>query len=131
MNKNGVIAVVVVMAAVLLIGLWVMGSGGQRRSGAQVDCGAPPEAPTSVSHTKSGDMVTVTWGPPTGTEKPTTYVIEAGSAPGLNDAGTYVTPGSVTNIARQAPPGTFYVRVFSRNACGTSAASLETVITVP
>ncbi len=131
MNKNGVIAVVVVMAAVLLIGLWVMGSGGQRRSGAQVDCGAPPDAPTAVGHTKRGDMVTVTWGPPAGSERPTTYVIEAGSAPGLNNAGTYVTPGSVTNIERQAPPGTFYIRVFSRNACGTSPAAPEISVSVP
>lgn len=131
MNKNGVIAVVVVMAAVLLIGLWVMGSGGQRRSGGQVDCSAPPGVPTSVSHTKTAEMVTVTWGPPAGDERPTTYVLEAGAGPGLNNAGTYVTPGAVTNFARQAPPGTYYVRIFARNACGTSAASNEITVTVP
>lgn len=131
MNKNGVIAVVVVMAAVLLIGLWVMGSGGQRRSGSQVDCSAPPAVPTQVGHTKAGDTVTITWGPPPGDERPTTYVVEAGNAPGLNNAGTYVTPGAVTTLSRQAPPGSFYVRVFSRNACGTSPASSEIVVTVP
>jgi hypothetical protein len=131
MNKNGVIAVVVVMAAVLLIGLWVMGSGGQRRSGSQVDCSAPPEVPPDVGYTKAGDVVTITWGSPAGTERPTTYVVEAGNAPGLNNAGTYVTPGAVTNLSRQAPPGTFYVRIFSRNACGTSAASNEIAVTVP
>lgn len=131
MNKNGVIAVVVVMAAVLLIGLWVMGSGGQRRGNAQVDCGGPPDAPTNVAHTKAGDKVVVTWAAPTGAEKPTTYVVEAGNGPGLNNAGTYVTPGSVTNLERQAPPGTYYVRVFSRNACGTSQAAPEMTVTVP
>lgn len=131
MNKNGVIAVVVVMAAVLLIGLWVMGSGSQRRAGAQVDCGAPPEAPTSVSHTKAGDTVNITWAPPNGQERPTTFVIEAGGAPGLNNVGTFVNPGSMTSFQRQAPPGTYYVRVFARNACGTSAASGEMVVTLP
>ena len=131
MNKNGVIAVVVVMAAVLLIGLWVMGSGGQRRSSGQVDCSVPPETPTAVGHTKAGDMVTITWTAPGGTEKPTTYVVEAGGAPGLNNAGTYVTPGATTNFQRQAPAGTYYVRVFARNACGTSPASSEIVVTVP
>jgi hypothetical protein len=129
MNKNGVIAVVVVMAAVLLIGLWVMGSGGQRRSGG--DCSTPPEVPTAVNHTKAGDVVTITWTAPAGTEKPTTYVVEAGGAPGLNNVGTFVHPGASTTFERPAPPGTYYVRVFARNACGTSPASNEIVITVP
>lgn len=131
MNKNGVIAVVVVMAAVLLIGLWVMGSGGQRRSSGQMDCAAPPGVPTAVSHTKAGDMVTIAWTVPPGAEKPTTYVIEAGGAPGLNNAGTFVNPGATTTFQRQAPAGTYYVRVFARNACGTSGASSEIVVTVP
>lgn len=131
MNKNGVIAVVVVMAAVLLIGLWVMGSGGQRRAGAQVDCGAPPDVPTAVTHTKTADTVTINWAPPAGAERPTTFVIEAGSAPGLNNAGTFVNPGSVNSFQRQAPAGTYYVRVFARNACGTSPASSEIVVTLP
>lgn len=131
MNKNGVIAVVVVMAAVLLIGLWVMGSGGQRRAGMQVDCSAPPDSPTALAHTIAEDMVTITWAAPAGGERPTTYVLEAGSGSGLNDGGTFVNPASVTTFQRPAPPGSYYIRVFSRNACGTSAASSEMVVTVP
>lgn len=131
MNKNGVIAVVVVMAAVLLIGMWVMGSGGQRRMGAPVDCAAPPEIATGVGFTKQADVVTINWVAPTGAERPTTYVIEAGNAPGLNNTLTAVSPGNVTTFQRQAPGGTYYVRVFARNACGTSAASNEITVTIP
>lgn len=131
MNKNGVIAVVVVMAAVLLIGLWVMGSGGQRRFGSQLDCTAPPEAPSALTQSKQGDVVTLDWAASAGTERPTTYVIEAGTAPGTNNVGTFISPGSQTSLERQVPAGTFYVRVFARNACGTSAASGEVAVTVP
>ncbi len=131
MNKNGVIAVVVVIAAIVLIGLWVMRSGEQRQASRQFDCAAPPVAPTGVSHSKAGDMVTITWAATTGTEVPTTYVIEAGSAPGQNNQGTFVTPGTASSFQRQAPPGTYYVRVFARNACGTSPASSEIIVTVP
>jgi hypothetical protein len=131
MNKNGVIAVVVVIAAIVLIGLWVMRSGQQRQAGRQFDCAAPPPAPTSVAHTKAGDMVTITWTPPGGADLPTTYVLEAGSAPGQNNSGTFVTPGTVSSFQRQAPAGTYYVRVFARNACGTSTASDEVIVTVP
>lgn len=131
MNKNGVIAVVVVIAAIVLIGLWVMRSGEQRQASRQFDCAAPPSVPATVSHTKAGDMVTITWAAPSGADLPTTYVIEAGGAPGQNNAGTFVTPGTATTFQRQAPAGTYYVRLFARNACGTSPASNEIVITVP
>lgn len=131
MNKNGVISVVVVIAAIVLIGLWVMRSGEQRRASHQFDCTAPPPVPTSVSHTKQGDTVTITWAAPTGGDLPTTYVIEAGGAPGQNNVGTFVTPGTATTFQRQAPAGTYYVRLFARNACGTSAASNEIAITIP
>jgi hypothetical protein len=131
MDKNGIIAVVVVMAAVLLIGLWVMGSSGPRRNGAQLDCEAPPETPTAVTYTKAGDTVNITWTASPGDERPSTYVIEAGTATGLNNAGTFIGPGTVTNFQRQAPAGTYYVRIFARNACGTSAASNEIAVTIP
>ena len=42
MNKNGIVAVVVVITAVVLVGLWVMRSGQTRPGGRQFDCAAPP-----------------------------------------------------------------------------------------
>ncbi len=129
MNKNGVIAVVVVVAAIVLIGLWAMRSGEQTAGGP--DCSTPPTTPQSVTYTKQGEQVTLTWAaPPTGAPV-TTYVIEAGSAPGSNNQGTFVAAGSATRFERPAPAGTYYVRIFARNSCGTSPASPELTITTP
>lgn len=131
MNKNGVIAVLVVIAAIVLIGLWVMRSGEQRQANRQFDCTAPPGRPIELTHTKSGDVVTLAWKPPTGGDMPTTYVIEAGSTPGQNNQGTFITPGTASSFQRQAPAGTYHVRLYARNACGSSPASNEVVVTVP
>jgi len=130
MNKNGVIAVVVVVVAVVLIGLWAMRSGTQNVSG-RLDCTAPPSAPSSLVPTKNGTIVSLNWAPPVGADPVSTYVIEAGNTPGTNNVGTFVAPGSASTFQREAPPGTYYVRVFARNACGTSAPSNEVVVTVP
>src|SRR5215207_3448569 len=116
MNKNGVIAVVVVVAAVILVGLWAMRSGEQGPGGA--DCSGPPAAPGDVSYTKAGEIATLRWAPAPASDSVTTYVIEAGSQPGANNQGTFVAPGSATSFQRQAPPGTYYVHMFARNACG-------------
>jgi hypothetical protein len=131
MNRNGIVAVVLVVSAVVLIGLWVMQSGQSRPGGRHFDCSAPPNAPANLTYTKSGDMVSGTWGAPVGEEAPTSYAIEAGSQPGLNDQGTYVVPATQTSYGRPTPPGTYFVRVYARNACGTSAPSNEVTITVP
>jgi hypothetical protein len=129
MNKNGVIAVVVVVAAVVLVGLWALRSGEQTVGGP--DCATPPNAPQGVAVNKQGTQVTLTWGAPPAAERVTTYVIEAGSAPGATNQGTFVAAGTATSFQREAPPGTYYVRIFARNACGTSPASQELTVTTP
>lgn len=131
MNKNGIVAVVVVITAVVLVGLWVMRSGQSRPGGRQFDCTAPPQAPSNLSYTKDGDMVTGTWVAPAGDNQPTTYVIEVGSQPGLADQGTYVVPASQTSFGRPTPNGNYTVRIYARNACGTSPASNEVAFSVP
>lgn len=128
MNKNGVIAVVVVVAAIVLVGLWAMRSG---EPTAGPDCSAPPSTPQGLTHTKQGLQVSLTWSAPVATEAVTTYVIEAGSAPGANNQGTFVAPGTATSFQREAPAGTYYVRMFARNACGTSPASQELTVVTP
>jgi hypothetical protein len=130
MNKNGVIAVVVVVVAVVLIGLWAMRSGSQNATG-RMDCSAPPTNPTNLVASKSGAIVTLTWTAPAGPDPVSTYVIEAGNSPGTNNVGTFVAPGSASTFQREAPAGTYHARVFARNACGTSAPSNEIVVTVP
>jgi hypothetical protein len=129
MNKNGVIAVVVVVAAVVLVGLWTMRSGEQVPGG--LDCSNPPGVPTGVAYTKAGDVATLTWAAPPATDRVTTFVIEAGSTPGANNQGTFVAQGSATSFPRQAPAGTYYVHMFARNACGTSPPTEDIVVTIP
>jgi hypothetical protein len=132
MNKNGILAVVVVVAAVILIGLWVLRTGQQRAGARQFDCAASPDAPVNLQHSKAAaDLVRLTWGPPAAGERPTTYVLEAGTGEGKNDVGTFVAAGSATSMDRPAPPGRYFVRLFARNACGTSPASNEIVVTMP
>jgi hypothetical protein len=131
MNKNGIVAVVVVVTAVVLIGLWVMRSGQNRPGGGRFDCTAPPGAPSNLTTTKNGTDVRGTWTPPAGGEAPLTYVIEVGGAPGANDRGTFVVPASQTTFGGDTSPGVYYGRVYARNQCGTSAASNEVTYTVP
>lgn len=132
MNKNGILSVVIVVAAVLLIGLWVLRTGQQRAGARQFDCAAAPAAPAQLAIEKRPDLlVNASWQAPTGPETPTSYVIELGSAPGKNDLGTLIVPGAATSVERPGAAGTFHVRVYARNACGTSAPSNEFVLTLP
>ena len=127
MNKNGVIAVVVVVVAIVLVGLWAMRSGQQ---GSGPDCASAPGTPQGVTHTLAGRIVTIVWSPAPATDRVATYLIEATTTRGV-DPTTFVAPGSATSFDRDAPPATYYVHVLARNACGTSAPSSELVVTVP
>lgn len=128
MNKNGVIAVVVVVVAIVLVGLWAMRSGEQGMGGP--DCSSPPSVPQGVNYSLTKDVVTISWSPaPTG-ERVVTYLIEAKTAKDVTPT-TFVAPGSATTFLRQAPPETYYVHVLARNACGTSDPSPQLVVSVP
>lgn len=132
MNKNGILSVVIVIAAVVLIGLWVLRTGQQRAGARQFDCAAAPSAPSQLVIDKlPNTSVKATWQASTGAEMPTSYVMEAGSGPGKNDVGTFIVPASTTSTERQGAPGTFYVRLYARNACGTSAPSNEVIVSFP
>jgi hypothetical protein len=131
MNKNGIVAVVVVITAVVLVGLWVIRSGQSRPGTRQFDCTAPPQAPKNLTYTKNGNDVRGSWSPPAAGDAPTHYVIEVGSAPGLNDRGTFIVPATQLQFGGPTPPAMYYGRVFSRNACGSSAASNEINYSVP
>ncbi len=128
MNKNGVIAVVVVVVSIILVGLWAMRSSELGPVGA--NCSAPPSAPTGVAVVAEGPKGRLTWAPAPANESVTTYIIEAGSTPGTNNQGTFVAPATSTSFEREAGAGTYYVRVFARNACGTSSASQEQTLTI-
>ena len=132
MNKNGILSVVIVIAAVVLIGLWVLRTGQQRAGARQFDCAAAPSAPSQLTVDKlPNTTVKINWQPSAGAEPPTSYVLEAGSGPNKNDVGTFIMPASATSAERPGAPGTFYVRLYARNACGTSEPSNEVVVSFP
>jgi hypothetical protein len=132
MNKNGILSVVIVVSAVVLIGLWVLRTGQQRAGARQFDCAAAPTAPSQLAAEKLPNLVArLTWQPPTGPEQPTSYVVEAGTGAGKSDVGAFITPGTVTSAERTGVPGTFFLRVYARNACGTSDASNEISVALP
>lgn len=133
MNKNGIVAVVVVITAVVLVGLWVMRSNQTRGIvGRPLDCTAPPGAPVNLTYTKNGNVVEGTWQAPAEGDRPTHYVIEVGGAPGLNDRGTIIVPATQLHASGATPPDSpYFARVYARNACGSSPASNEITYSVP
>lgn len=132
MNKNGMLSVVIVVSAVVLIGLWVLRTGQQRAGARQFDCSAPPSPPSGFAIAKEANLhAKLSWQAPSGAEQPTSYVIEAGTGAGKNDLGSFIAPGNTTTAERDGVPGNFFLRVFARNACGTSPASNEVAVTLP
>jgi hypothetical protein len=89
----------------------------------------PPLPARNLSASVVGSSVTLTWEAPLGGPAPTSYQIEAGSATGLSNLGAFQV-GLATTISVAAAPGTYYVRVRSRNAFGVSAPSNEVVVVV-
>jgi hypothetical protein len=128
MNKNGAIAVVVVVIAIVLVGWWAMRSGEQAVVGD--NCTSPPDPPTGLVATAQGNVGRLTWAAPTGAENISNYIIEVGSTPGANNQGTFVAPANRTTFEREASAGLYYVRMFARNACGTSPPSQEVTVTI-
>jgi hypothetical protein len=86
-----------------------------------------PGPPTSLSASGAGSDVNLLWfAPPTG-PRPTGYLLEAGSAPGLTDVAS-LQIGPVTSFSTTAPPGVYYVRVRSVNARGAGQPSNEIIV---
>lgn len=89
---------------------------------------AVPGAPAGLTSQVTGNLVTLAWGAASG--DPTTYAIEAGSAPGLVDLANFATGSLATTFSANAPNGRYYGRVLARNAAGTSPPSNEVTIVV-
>ena len=94
-----------------------------------------PAAPSNFSASASGSTVTLHWSAPSSGDAVTSYVIEAGSSPGLaNLANFWTLTTSTTFSASGVAAGTYYVRIRATNSGfaggGTSDASNEAVLTV-
>ena len=93
-------------------------------------CTSAPGAPGNFTiASNTGGTVVLSWSAASGS--PTTYILEAGSASGLTNLANADLGGTSTSYtATRVGNGTYFVRVKSRNACGTSAASNEVTLRV-
>jgi len=87
-----------------------------------------PGAPANLTSTVSGQNVTLRWSPAVSSSS---YILEAGSAPGLRDL-AYVGTGSDAPEfhASGVGAGTYYVRVRAWSAGGVGGASNEVAVIV-
>ena len=88
-----------------------------------------PGAPTGLAGAANGLNASFSWSAPASGGALTDYLLEAGRSPGASDAATVTLPASATTFAATGAPGTYYVRVRGRNACG-SAVSSEVAVTL-
>ena len=90
-----------------------------------------PGAPSGLAATVGPfGRVALTWRvPPTGAP-PTSYLVEAGSAPGASDVAVLPTANATPSLAVSAAPATYYVRVRGVAAGVTGSPSAEIVVRV-
>ena len=92
--------------------------------GAGEGCPAPPLPPVLIVRSV-GLQATVNWSSAGGCA-PSSYVLYAGSGPGLSDI-AIVNMGGALGLATVAPAGTYYVRVVGTNPSGSAVSEELTV----
>jgi hypothetical protein len=92
--------------------------------------GGVPTAPVNLTAAVNGSVLGMVWTVPGVGPAATSYVIEAGSAPGSTDLGQAAlsTPWFVTT---HAAAGKYYFRVRAKDSAGVSWPSNEVAVTVP
>lgn len=105
--------------------------GGNNSECTQTTVPVCPTAPRSLLNaSQSAGTISLTWSAPaSGT--PTSYVITAGSAPGLSDLANFDTGNTALSyLATDVPAGSYHVRVYAKSSCGLSSASNEVLVFV-
>jgi glucose/arabinose dehydrogenase len=92
------------------------------------NCTAVPPAPTNVRATVAGLQVTIEWNLPSTSDGPTAFSIDVGSGPGLSNLLVVPVDYAQRSLTAIGPPGTYYIRMRSHNACGASGSSNEIVL---
>jgi hypothetical protein len=93
--------------------------------------GVVPVAPTGVTASAAGGVVTLQWTAPATGAAPTSYVIEAGTAAGAMNLGQFNTGSTATSISGPVPAGRYYLRVRTRAGTLVSPPSADAVVVVP
>lgn len=93
------------------------------RVGPEAVCQAPG-APIGLQFSLSGTLAAINWVAPSTGTTPFAYLIEVGSATGQANlfSGSV---GAATTVSANLQVGSYFVRVRTMNACGTSGASNE------
>lgn len=89
----------------------------------------PPQAPSALAATVANGVVMLSWTAAAGNA--TTYVVEAGTGPGLSNIGALPLGHLDTSFSTGAPSGTYVIRVRAANAFGTGPASNDVTVVVP
>jgi len=93
------------------------------------NCTAPPSVPSGLSFSVNGSTVVLNW--EASKSGPTSYIVQTetgaeGNSPAVVDTGGLKTTFTAEDVA----PGTYFVRVRARNACGGSALSEKVTVVV-
>lgn len=92
---------------------------------------APPSEPRAFFSSVAGNVVTLRWFQPA-FGPVASYVLEAGTAPGLANITVFNTGNAATSlVVPGVPPGTYHLRLRALNAQGSSPPSTEHVLVVP
>ena len=91
----------------------------------------PPNTPTAFTVTSALSTVTMNWTPAATGGQAQRYLIDAGTAPGIYNLGTFTINAPATSTAiGPAATGVYYTRLRAQNALGTSAPTAEQSVTV-
>jgi uncharacterized repeat protein (TIGR03803 family) len=94
-------------------------------------CGLAPAVPTGLTTSSSGSNITISWQRPAVGCAPTSYILQAGSAPGLSNLANFNTGSdSTTFSAGGVGAGTYFIRVIAVNAAGASGPSQDVPLVV-
>jgi plastocyanin len=88
-----------------------------------------PSAPTGLTATVNGSSIFISWNAAGGA--PTSYVVEIGTSSGASNIAASDTGNAATSATTGTlSPGTYFIRVRAKSACGTSDVSNQVSATI-